>query len=160
MAWKDVVTSPTSRVIGDRQTSVNLPRRRAYHRAVGLLVVVFIVVPLAELFVLVRVGGEIGVLNTIALLIGVSIVGAWLVKREGMGLLSRMQAQLGAGRMPTNELIDGFLIMFAGALLLTPGFLTDVVAILLLLPPVRAGVRAMLKRRFSRRLPPDVIDVA
>ncbi len=131
----------------------------AYDRAVGLLVLVFVVVPIAELFVLVRVGGEIGVLNTIGLLILISVVGAWLVKREGMGLLARMQAQLGAGRMPTNELIDGFLIMFAGALLLTPGFLTDLTAILLLLPPVRAGVRTALKRRFSRRLPPDVIDV-
>jgi UPF0716 protein FxsA len=126
--------------------------RRVYHRGVGLLVLVFLVVPIVELYVIIQVGGELGALNTIGLLVLISVVGAWLVKRAGIGVLRRLQQQLGSGHMPTNELIDGFLIMFAGALLLTPGFLTDVTAILLLLAPVRAGVRSMLKRRFARRL--------
>jgi UPF0716 protein FxsA len=117
-----------------------------------LLFVLFVGVPFAELYVLLQVGHAIGVLNTLALLILVSIVGAWLAKREGIGVLRRMQAALNAGRVPGVELIDGFLILLAAALMLTPGFLTDIVAILLLLPPVRAGVRHQLRRRFARRV--------
>jgi UPF0716 protein FxsA len=118
----------------------------------ALLVVIFIGVPFAEIYVLLQVGHAIGVLNTLALLILVSIVGAWLAKREGLGVVRRMQAALEAGRVPGKELIDGFLILMAAALMLTPGFLTDVCAILLLLPPVRAVVRAELRRRFARRI--------
>ena len=117
-----------------------------------LLVVAFIAVPLAELYVLIQVGEAIGVLDTIALLFLISIVGAWLAKREGLGVLRRMQAALNAGRVPGAELVDGFLILLAAALMLTPGFLTDVVAILLLLPPVRAAVRRQLRRSFARRI--------
>ena len=118
----------------------------------ALLVVIFIGVPFAELYVLLQVGHAIGVLNTLALLILVSIVGAWLAKREGLGVIRRMQAALEAGRVPGKELIDGFLILLAAALMLAPGFLTDICAILLLLPPVRAVVRAELRRRFARRI--------
>ena len=117
-----------------------------------LLVVAFIAVPLAELYVLIQVGQAIGVLDTIALLFLVSIVGAWLAKREGLGVLRRMQAALNARRVPGVEIVDGFLILLAAALMLTPGFLTDVVAILLLLPPVRAAVRRQLRRSFARRI--------
>ncbi|MCA1841744.1 MAG: FxsA family protein [Actinobacteria bacterium] len=118
----------------------------------ALLVVIFIGVPFAEIYVLLQVGHAIGVLNTLALLILVSIVGAWLAKREGLGVIRRMQAALEAGRVPGKELIDGFLVLLAAALMLTPGFLTDICAILLLLPPVRAVVRAELRRRFARRI--------
>lgn len=117
-----------------------------------LLAVLFLAVPIAELFVLIQVGQWIGVLDTIGLLIVVSIVGAWLAKREGLGVLRRIQAAMNAGRVPGTELIDGFLILLAAALMLTPGFLTDILAISLLLPPVRAGVRRVLRRRFARRL--------
>jgi UPF0716 protein FxsA len=119
---------------------------------VAILAVVFLVVPIAELAVIIAVGSEIGVLNTIALLIAVSVVGAWLAKREGLGVLRRIQAQLDAGRMPGTELVDGFLVLFAGVLLLTPGFLTDCLAIALLLPPVRAVVRKTLRRYFATRI--------
>ena len=117
-----------------------------------LLVVAFITVPLAELYVLIQVGQAIGVLDTIALLFLISIVGAWLAKREGLGVLRRMQAALNSGRVPGAEIVDGFLILLAAALMLTPGFLTDVAAILLLLPPVRAAVRKQLRRSFARRI--------
>lgn len=119
---------------------------------VAILAVVFLVVPIAELAVIITVGSEIGVLNTIALLILVSVVGAWLAKREGLGVLRRIQDQLDAGRMPGTELVDGFLVLFAGVLLLTPGFLTDCLAIALLLPPVRAVVRKTLRRYFVARI--------
>lgn len=122
---------------------------------VALLFLAFLVVPFLELFVILRVGGALGVLNTIGLLIVVSAVGAWLVKREGLAVLRRAQGRIKSGGVPTKELIDGVLILFAGALLLTPGFLTDVVGVLLLLPPVRAALRAattrQLRRRVSRR---------
>jgi len=117
-----------------------------------VLVVLFIAVPFAEIYVLLQVGHAIGVLNTLALLILVSIVGAWLAKREGLGVIRRMQRSIEAGRVPGTELVDGFLILLAAALMLTPGFLTDIVAIFLLLPPVRAVVRRELRRRVARRI--------
>jgi UPF0716 protein FxsA len=119
---------------------------------VALLVILFIGVPFAELYVLIQVGHAIGVLNTLGLLLLVSIVGAWLAKREGIGVIRRMQAALNAGRVPGVEIVDGFLILLAAALMLTPGFLTDIVAIFLLLPPVRAVVRRALRRSFARRI--------
>lgn len=117
-----------------------------------ILVVLFIGIPFAEIYVLLQVGHAIGVLNTLALLVLVSIVGAWLAKREGLGVLRRMQRALNEGRVPGTELVDGFLILLAAALMLTPGFLTDIVAVFLLLPPVRAVVRRELRRRFARRI--------
>jgi len=119
---------------------------------VPLLVLLFIAVPFAELYVLLQVGHAIGVFNTLGLLILVSVVGAWLSKQAGLGVLRRMQAALNAGRVPGAELVDGFLVLLAGGLMITPGFLTDIVAIFLLLPPVRAGVRRELRRRFARRI--------
>lgn len=117
-----------------------------------LLVLLFLVVPFAELVVLIQVGDWLGIADTILVLIAISVAGAWLARRAGISVLMRMRQQLEAGRVPTAELIDGFLVLFAGALLLTPGFLTDCVALLLLLPPVRAAVRAILRRRFERRI--------
>ncbi|MEW6472979.1 MAG: FxsA family protein [Actinomycetota bacterium] len=117
-----------------------------------VLAVLFIAVPLAELYVIIQVGQAIGALDTLALLILISIVGAWLAKREGLGVLRRIQRSLEAGRVPGAELVDGFLILLAGALMLTPGFLTDTLAILLLLPPVRVFVRRQLRRAFARRI--------
>jgi UPF0716 protein FxsA len=119
---------------------------------VPLLVILFIAVPFAELYVLIQVGHAIGVLDTLGLLLLVSIVGAWLAKREGISVIRRMQAALNAGRVPGTELVDGFLILLAAALMLTPGFLTDIVAIFLLLPPVRALMRRTLRRSFARRI--------
>ena len=117
-----------------------------------VLLFLFLVVPVAELYVIIQVGSAIGVLDTIGLLILISVVGAWLVRREGLGVLSRVQTQLAAGQLPTKELVDGLLILVAGALMLTPGFLTDAVGVLLLLPPTRAVVRTVLIHRFRDRV--------
>jgi UPF0716 protein FxsA len=117
-----------------------------------VLVVLFIVMPIAELAVLVTTANAIGVPETIALLIVVSVVGAWLCKRSGISVLRRIQDTLNRGDIPANELIDGFLVLLAGALMLTPGFITDVFAILLLLPPSRAVARGLLMRRFRTRI--------
>lgn len=115
-----------------------------------LLFVVFIIVPLAELYVIVQVAGSIGALETIALLIAVAILGSWLMKRQGAAAWSRFRLSLERGRVPTDEISDGALIMFGGALLLTPGFLTDILALVLLVPPSRAAVKAASRRRIKR----------
>lgn len=116
------------------------------------LALLFLVVPILELYVIVQVAGGIGVLETIGLLILVSIVGAWLVRREGMGVMRKVQQQLGQGEVPTKQLVDGALILFAGALMLTPGFVTDALGVLLLVPPSRIVVRNVLMRRFRGRV--------
>ena len=118
---------------------------------VGVLVLLFLLVPLAELYVIIQVGQAFGALNTIALLILISAAGAWLVKREGMSVWRRFQRQIEAGAVPGKEIADGVMILFAGALLMSPGFLTDVLGIALLLPPVRAVVRGALMRQAARR---------
>ena len=116
-----------------------------------MLLLLFLVVPFVELYVLIKVGSVLGVLNTIAVVLLVSVVGAWLVKREGLKTLRRIQSQLDQLKVPTDELLDGGLIMLSGALMLTPGFVTDIVAIALLLPPIRKLVRRQLKARYGKR---------
>lgn len=117
----------------------------------AVLALLFLVVPFAELFVLIQVGQMIGALPTVGLLIVVSVVGAAMVKREGINVVRRAQMQVQQGKVPATELIDGVLILFAGALLLTPGFLTDVLGVLLLIPPVRVALRAVAARRLAKR---------
>jgi len=119
---------------------------------VPILAVAFILVPLAELAVLIAVGDWIGLVPTLILLLVVSVAGAWLAKREGLAAWTRFQRALAEGRMPTVEVADGAMILLAGALLLTPGFLRDVVGILLLLPPTRAMARRLAPRLAERRL--------
>ena len=115
------------------------------------LALLFLVVPFIELFVLIQVGQAIGALPTIALLVVVSVVGAWLVKREGLGVIRRAQEQIRRGQVPGAELVDGVLILIAGALMLSPGFFTDVFGIALMIPPVRAALRALASKQLSRR---------
>lgn len=117
-----------------------------------ILFLLFLVVPIVELYVIVQVAGGIGVLETIGLLIVISIVGAWLVRREGLGVLRKVQTQLAQGEMPTKQIVDGGLILFAGALMLTPGFVTDALGVLLLIPPTRIAIRQILMRRFKGRI--------
>ena len=116
-----------------------------------VLVLVFIVLPVVELMVLLRVAGEVGVFETIALLVLVGVLGWWLLKQQGLGVLRRVQEAAGRGEAPSRELADGGLIAFAGLLLLLPGFVSDALALVLLLPPTRAVVRGMLARSIGRR---------
>jgi len=117
-----------------------------------VLVLLFIAVPLIEIAVIIQVGSWIGVVETIVLLVSVSIFGAWLVKRQGIGVLRRIMSERDEGKVPGAALFDAALILVAGVLLLTPGFVTDVVGLLLLVPPVRAGIRAFLRRRWTKRV--------
>ena len=127
--------------------------------SLAVLLAAFIIVPILELAVIIQVGSSVGVLPTLGLLIVVSIVGAWLVKFQGMGVLMRMRQQLAQGKMPTDELMNGVLILVAGALMLTPGFLTDALGLSLLIPPIRAAIRQMLARRFTRRVIWDIEEI-
>lgn len=116
-----------------------------------LLVVLFVVAPLVELAVIVQVSGALGVLNTLGLLIAVSILGAWLAKREGLSVLQRIQSALDQGRLPSRDVVDGGLILLAGSLMIAPGFISDCLALLLLIPPTRALARGPLLRYVTRR---------
>ena len=112
-----------------------------------VLALLFLVVPIAELYVIIQVAGGIGVPETILLLIAVSVFGAWLAKREGLSVLRRMQATVADGRVPSAEIVDGALVLFAAALLITPGFLSDCLGVVLLVPPTRAVLRGLVLRR-------------
>jgi len=116
------------------------------------LVLLFVVVPIIELFVIIQVGEVIGVLPTIALLVADSILGAMLMRSQGRIAWGRFNAALAEGRIPHREVLDGALVIFGGALLLTPGFVTDVLGIILLLPPTRVLVRALVARRLLPRI--------
>ena len=117
-----------------------------------LLVVLFIVVPIAELAVIIQVGQEIGVWWTIAILVADSILGSLLMRSQGRAVWRRFNATLQAGRPPAREVADGVLVIFGGALLLTPGFLTDILGLLLLLPPTRAIIRRVFLRQAMKRI--------
>ncbi|HVF11763.1 MAG TPA: FxsA family protein [Actinomycetota bacterium] len=112
----------------------------------GLLALIFIALPIAELAVLIAVGGQIGLGPTIVLLIAVSIAGGFLAKREGIQVWQRFRSAMASGQIPSAEVADGFLILFGAALLLTPGFITDVLGLFLLFPPSRAIFRRGIRR--------------
>jgi UPF0716 protein FxsA len=116
------------------------------------LFLIFIVVPIAELYVLIQIGSAIGALPTIALLILDSVLGAALMRSQGRAAWMRFNRAVGEGRVPGREAIDGVLVIFGGALLLTPGFISDFLGLILLLPPTRAIVRTVLVRRFAARI--------
>jgi UPF0716 protein FxsA len=125
-----------------------------------LLLLLFIVVPLVELYVIVQVGQAIGALPTIALLLIDSIVGSLLLRAQGRTVWRRFRAALSAGRAPARETIDGALVIFGGALMLTPGFVTDAFGILLLLPPTRAFARRGILRSARTRFLLGFADAA
>ena len=117
-----------------------------------LLLLALLCVPLLELYVIIQVADGMGTGQTILLLIAVSVAGAWMVRRSGLGVLKQIQTRLNRGELPAGELVDGLLILIAGALMLTPGFLTDGVGLLLLFPPTRLVVRSLLVRRFAKKI--------
>jgi len=106
-----------------------------------LLLALFVAVPILEIYLIIQVGQAIGVLPTIALLIADSILGTMLMRSQGRLAWRRFQAAIAEGRPPAREVVDGALVILGGALLLAPGFATDILGVLLLLPPTRAIVR-------------------
>ena len=112
-------------------------------------VLLLIVAPLVELYVIIQVAQSIGGWNTLGLLLLMGLVGGWLLKQQGLSVLRRIQTSVQAGRSPDKELVDGLLILVAGALMVAPGFIGDVIGYLLLLPPTRAPIRALVMKRFA-----------
>jgi UPF0716 protein FxsA len=127
------------------------PSRRRPPWVWGVLVA-FLVVPILELWVLIQVGRAIGVGWTLLLLVADSVLGTWLIKREGTKAYAALRDALGSGRLPHRELADGVLIVLAGALMLSPGFVTDVFGVLLLLPVTRPIGRRVLTALVARRV--------
>ena len=117
-----------------------------------ILLLIFIVVPIAELAVIIEVGQQIGVWLTIAILVADSILGGLLMRSQGRASWRRFNEALQVGRIPAREVLDGALVIFGGAFLLTPGFITDIFGIVLLLPPTRAIVRRILVKRYADRM--------
>ena len=117
-----------------------------------LLVVAFIVVPVVEIYVIIQVGQVIGAWWTVLLLIADGVLGSWLVRREGGRAWQALRTALQAGRMPARELADGILILIGGTLMLAPGFVTDIVGALLILPFTRPIGRRVLTGFVTRRL--------
>ncbi len=117
-----------------------------------LLAVLFVVVPILELFLLIRLGQVVGAWWTILILIGDAVLGSWLVKREGARTWRALQEALASHRMPAAELADGALILIGGTLLITPGFISDVAGLVCILPFTRPAARGVLARIITRRL--------
>ena len=116
------------------------------------LVILFILVPIAELYVIIKVGGAIGVVPTLGLLVADAVLGSLLLRHQGRAAWVRFNRALAENRIPHKEVFDGVLIIMGGALLLTPGFITDIFGLIFLIPPTRAGVRALSSRLVRRRL--------
>ena len=116
-----------------------------------LLVLIFIALPVAEIYVIIKVGEAIGVLPTIALLILDGFLGAALLRAQGRAAWRRFNDALAAGKVPAREVFDGAMVIMGGAFLITPGFITDAIGLLLLIPPSRALFRGMVARAATRR---------
>ena len=118
----------------------------------GRLILVFTIVPLAELYILIKIGSHIGGFNTILLVLVTTVLGALLARLQGLRTLRQIQLSLSQGQIPAEELIDGVLILFGGILLVMPGVLTDLFALVLLLPFTRTYFKRWLRRRFDRMM--------
>jgi UPF0716 protein FxsA len=118
----------------------------------GRLLLLFAVVPVLELLILIEIGSRIGAFNTVALVILTALLGLMLVRLEGLRTLRQIQLTLAQGQIPAEELLDGVLIFIGGILLLTPGVLTDIFALVLLIPYTRLHFKRWLRRRFDRMM--------
>ena len=116
------------------------------------LVAVFVLLPLAELALLIQVGRAIGLLSTLVIVVLTGVIGAALARKQGLRAWLAIQAELRQGRMPAAALMDGLLILIGGIVLLTPGILTDLLGFALLLPPTRNALKRSLRRRFERAI--------
>ena len=123
------------------------------------LFILFAVVPVIEVYLLIKVGSLIGALPTVALLLTISMVGAWLVRHQGFELMRRIQSELAQGRLPAAELLDGAMVLVGGMLLLTPGFFTDFLGLFFLIPFTRAAIKQFVRLWLQRRLSRGTITI-
>jgi UPF0716 protein FxsA len=124
------------------------------------LFLIFVIVPIIELTLLIKVGSYIGAMNTVLVVILTAAIGAYMVKMEGIGVMYRIQKNMEEGIFPGDELISGMMILVAGALLLTPGFFTDVIGFVMLVPVSREFIKKIAKRYIKTKMPPpDEIEI-
>ncbi|NIS62642.1 MAG: FxsA family protein [Proteobacteria bacterium] len=116
------------------------------------LILIFIVVPLIEILLLIEIGSRIGALNTIFIIVVTGILGASMMRQQGFTIIRNIQRDLSQGHMPTGELINGALVLVGGIVLLTPGFFTDAVGFLLLIPHTRALIRTKIQLLIRRKI--------
>ena len=116
------------------------------------LFILFAVVPAIEIYLIIKAGQLIGPLPTVLLLLAISLAGAWLVRSQGFLILRRIQSELAEGRLPAAELLDGAMVLVGGVLLLTPGFFTDLLGILFLIPFTRVVIKQIVRRWLQQRL--------
>ena len=124
-----------------------------------LLLLLFIAVPVVELFLLIEIGQRVGTLTTVGIIMATGIVGASLARQQGISTLARLRADLAAGRLPADPIVDGVLILVAAAVLITPGLLTDLAGFLCLVPAFRRLVKRYLKRTFERAVREGTVGV-
>lgn len=132
-------------------------------RVVPLLFLLFFLVPILEIYILIQVGSEVGALITILLVVLTALLGAWLLRLQGLSTLARMRRSLAQGELPATSLLEGVMLLVAGALLLTPGFFTDALGFLLLVPVLRRNLvreflRSSLNWTGAHRTPPSKSD--
>ncbi len=125
----------------------------------GILLLLFIVLPAVELGLLIEIGKWVGVVETVALIVLTGAIGATMARNQGLRVLSRVNEQIGSGEMPTDSLVDGIMILLAAALLVTPGVLTDAFGFLCLAPGFRALVKAELIRRFEKAVTENRVHI-
>ncbi|MCK5708418.1 MAG: FxsA family protein [Candidatus Aureabacteria bacterium] len=116
------------------------------------LFLLFTLIPIIELYILMRLGASFGVEITLLIVIGTGILGAYLAKREGAAAWFKIQREMSSGRFPGNELLDGFLVLIAGIVLLTPGLLTDITGFIILFPGSRYLIREFIKKRIKKMM--------
>lgn len=123
------------------------------------LFLIFTIVPITELTILIKVGSYIGAVNTILIVILTAVIGAYMVKMEGIGVMSRIQKNMQEGIFPADELINGMMILVAGALLLTPGFFTDIIGFIMVFPASRNYLKKIVKPYIKKRMAPNEIEI-
>lgn len=116
------------------------------------LLLIFTAIPVIELSLLIKAGSFIGTMNTVLVVILTAVVGAYMVRMEGLGAISRIQDNLAKGVFPAEGLIDGMMILVSGAFLLTPGFLTDIIGFMMVIPASRGVIKKAVKHYIGRRI--------
>lgn len=123
------------------------------------LFLLFSVIPVIELAILIKIGSFIGVTSTVIIVILTAIIGAYMVRLEGLGVLYRIQNNMQQGVFPGDELISGAMILMAGALLLTPGFFTDIIGFLMVIPVSRNFIKEIVKKHIDKKISSDDIHI-
>lgn len=123
------------------------------------LFLIFALIPVIELALLIKIGSFIGALNTIFIVILTALIGAYLVRTEGLGVMYRIQKNMQEGIFPAEELINGAMILTAGAMLLTPGFFTDIIGFLMVFPVSRESIKKIARRYIKKKINSDEIEI-